>query len=424
MSATWPHALRILARPGEAALRVPWELPWHLPLEEWQGEWLVEVPRGVHRHVVRFVQSDGVLYALKELPEHLAHREYRLLRQLREDGLPAVAPVAVFGRDDLPDILVTRYLEYSLPYRTLFAHIDAPTADGPSHQSRTLHDRLLDAQAMLLVRLHSVGFFWGDCSLSNTLFRRDAGALAAYVVDVETGERHDTLTDGQRAQDLDTAEENVAGGLTNLQAEFGLPPDPDPIEAARDLRQRYERIWDELTSAEEIRPNERHRLEARIRRLNELGFDVEEVEVVTAPGGEHLLLTPVVVEQGHHRRRLQGLTGLSAQENQARSMLNDLANFRASLLAKGEPPLPESVVAYRWLNEIFEPTIAAIPEALRGKREAAELFHEMLEHKWQLSQQRGVEVSVQEGLASYVDTVLPQAHDEATASLPRRPASF
>ena len=49
-----------------------------------------------------------------------------------------------------------------------------------------LGDRLLDALVGLLVRLHLAGFFWGDCSLSNTLFRRDAGALSAYVIDTET----------------------------------------------------------------------------------------------------------------------------------------------------------------------------------------------------------------------------------------------
>lgn len=44
-------------------------------------------------------------------------------------------------------------------------------------------DHLLDAISGLLVQLHLAGTFWGDCSLSNTLFRRDAGALQAYLVD-------------------------------------------------------------------------------------------------------------------------------------------------------------------------------------------------------------------------------------------------
>ena len=63
----------------------------------------------------------------------------------------------------------------------------------------------MDAQVELMVRLHLAGVFWGDCSLSNTLFRFDAGALAAYLVDAETAEIHKQLSVGQREYDLDIA---------------------------------------------------------------------------------------------------------------------------------------------------------------------------------------------------------------------------
>src|SRR5438876_7034061 len=69
------------------------DLPWGLPLEEWPSERLVEVPRGIARHVVRFVNYDGIIYALKELPRRLAEREYRLLRHLAAEGIPVVEVV-------------------------------------------------------------------------------------------------------------------------------------------------------------------------------------------------------------------------------------------------------------------------------------------------------------------------------------------
>jgi hypothetical protein len=254
---------------------------------------------------------------------------------------------------------------------------------------RGLSARLLDALAILLVRLHLAGFYWGDCSLSNTLFRRDAGALAAYCVDMETGEWHETLTDGQRRIDLEVTELNVAGGLMDLQAQLGLPPDPDPLETAEALRRRYDQLWVELTTEEIIGRDERYRIEARMRRLNELGFDVDEVELVRADGGDRMILRTSVSEQGHHRRRLLGLTGLEAQENQARSLLNDLANFRASEEHRTGRPIAEQVAAYRWLTEVFEPTVAAIPHDLHGKLEPAEVFHEVIEHKWFLSESAG-----------------------------------
>ena len=151
--------------------------------------------RGIHRHVVRFVEYEACaragpkLYALKELLAELARREYRL-RALAADEMPVVEAGVVSDRGgDLDAILITRHLDYSLPFRTLFAR-GVPD----------LRRRLLDAGAELLVRLHLGGFFWGDCSLSNTLFRRDAGALAAaYLVDAETGELHPSPTDGSAA---------------------------------------------------------------------------------------------------------------------------------------------------------------------------------------------------------------------------------
>ena len=122
---------------------------------------------------MRFVRLGGSVYAVKEVGEQIALREYGLLRQLERRDLPAVEAVGVLsGRVDddgepLDPALITRHLQFSLPYRALFSSTLRPDTAG----------RLLDALAALLVRMHTAGFYWGDCSLSNTLFRRDAGRL-------------------------------------------------------------------------------------------------------------------------------------------------------------------------------------------------------------------------------------------------------
>ena len=392
------------------------DLPWGTPLEEWQSERLVEVVRGIHRHVVRFVAYEGPLgpriYALKELPGELARHEYRVLRHLDEEGVPVVQAVGVATErgPDLDPVLITRHLDYSLPFRTLFARGGMPD----------LRVRLLDAGAELLVRLHLSGCFWGDCSLSNTLFRRDAGALAAYLVDAETGELYPGLSDGQRRHDLMIAEENVVGELTDVEAELGREGELAPEETATELVDRYESLWDELTREEAFADDSRYRIDERLHRLNDLGFDVEEVELVADDGGYRLRLNPRVVEPGHHRRRLLSLTGLQAQENQARRLLNDVARFRAELERQEGRPLPESVAVYRWLAEVFEPAIAAIPVELWGKRQAAEVFHELLEHRWFLSQESGEDVGLMPALQDYVETVLRHAPDERAVLAPER----
>ena len=392
------------------------DLPWGTPLEEWRSKRLVEVVRGIHRHVVRFVEYEGPLgpriYALKELPGTLAQHEYTVLRRLAEEDVPVVDAVCVATErgGDLNPVLITRHLDYSLPFRTLFARGAMPD----------LRLRLLDAGAELLVRLHLSGFFWGDCSLSNTLFRRDAGALAAYLVDAETGELYPSLSDGQRRHDLAIAEENVVGELTDLEAELEREGELAPEETATELADRYEALWDELTREEAFADDSRYLIDDRLRRLNELGFDVEEIELVADDAGYRLRLSPHVVEPGHHRRRLLSLTGLQAQENQARRLLNDVARFRAELERREGRPLPESVAVYRWLAEVFEPAIAAIPVELWGKRQAAEVFHELLEHRWFLSQAREEDIGLIPAIDSYVENVLRHAPDERAVLAPER----
>jgi len=390
-----PAALQLIARPGHPTFL---DLPWGQPLEDWEHPRLVQVVRGISRHVVRFVDYDGTLYALKELPRRYAEREYRLLRRLEEEEMPVVESVGVVTErgEELDAVLITKHLEYSIPYRALFS-------DGAPPELRAT---LLCALSQLLVRLHLTGFFWGDCSLSNTLFRRDAGELSAYLVDAETGELHPSLSDGQ-------AEENVVGELLDVEGESeGALEGIDPFATGRELREGYESLWSELTREEVFHPDEQYKIDERLHRLNELGFDIEEIELDAVPDGYRLRLNPHLVEPGHHRRRLAVLTGLNAQENQARRMLNDLSAYRALLEAREGKPVPESVAAYRWRADVFEPAVAAVPPELYGKRQAAEVFHEILQHRWYLSEQQSTDAGLMAAVRSYVHDVLRHAPDE------------
>src|SRR5207248_1534264 len=313
----------------------------------------------------------------------------------------AAAGIVTDREHDLDAVLITRHLEYSLPYRALFSGAAIPD----------LRTHLLNGLAELLTRLHLRGFFWGDCSLSNALFRRDAGALSAYLVDAETGELHERLSDGQRMHDIDIAEENLSGELYDLAAELEREVVADPWAFAEDVRRRYEQLWAELTEEQVFGVGQGQKLEERLRRLNDLGFDVEEVELVSQGGEVRLRLHSKVVEPGHHRRRLLRLTGLDAQENQARRLLNDLTRFRAELDRSGTK-VSDAAAAGRWLSEVFEPAIAAVPRELLAKRAPAEIFHEILEHRWFLSEREGRDVGMETATLSYIEQVLSQAPDE------------
>lgn len=287
-------ALSIQAAKPDAEL---FDLPWDTPLELWPEDTIAALPKGISRHVVRFVHLGKHLVAIKETTEELARAEYDLLRSLTRLDVPCVEPVAIVsGRvspdgDVLAPALVTRHLRFSLPYRALYSQTLRPDTAT----------RLADALAVLLVRLHLVGFFWGDVSLSNTLFRRDAGAFAAYLVDAETGKLVPSgLSDGQREHDLDIGMTNVAGELFDLQAGNRLDADIDPIAVSQSIVDSYHSLWRELTEGETFSTKERWRMADRISRLNALGFDVEELSVTTDDSGTTLSIQPKVVDAGHH----------------------------------------------------------------------------------------------------------------------------
>jgi hypothetical protein len=384
-------------------------LPFDEPLEEWQDDRLVEIRgRGLSRHVVRFVADGGELYALKSISERLARREYRLLRALAELNVPAVEVVGIVvdRGPDLDAILVTRFLEYSTTYRALFS---SPRVGQPT-------DRLLDALVELLVRLHLSGFFWGDCSLSNTLFRYDAGTLAAYLVDAETSEQQPSLSAGQRLWDVELATERTSGELLDLQAGGLLPPEVDPLEFGAELSRRYDMLWDELTREEKLRPQEqRYRIAQRLRRLNDLGFDADELELISTPDGNKLRIRTKVAEAGQHSTQLFRQTGITADEHQARRLLNDIASFRGYLEHKTHGPVSETVAAHRWLEEVYDPVVAAIPVELRGRLAPPEIFHEILVHRWYLSEQAGHDVGTTAAARSYFENVLPHAPEPLTS---------
>ncbi|GAB3137518.1 DUF4032 domain-containing protein [Marisediminicola antarctica] len=383
------------------------DLPWNRPLDTWPDDSIAALPKGISRHLVRFVHLSGYVIAIKETSVELARREYEMLRSLQRLDVPCVDPIAVITNrtdDDgepLEAVLVTRHLKFSLPYRALY--------------SQRLRDdtatRLVDALAVLLVRLHMIGFFWGDVSLSNTLFRRDAGAFAAYLVDAETGQLYNGLSNGQRENDLEIARVNIAGELLDLAAGGRTDESLDPVEVSDGIVAAYRSLWTELTGSESFASSERWRISQRVERLNSLGFDIEELAIKTDDSGTRVRIQPKVVDAGHHSRRLLRLTGLDAQENQARRLLNDLDSYAAALTGKD---LDEEMVAHEWLATVFEPVVRAIPRDLKGRLEPAEMYHQMLEHRWYLSQNESRDVPLAEAVGSYIENVLRFRRDEDT----------
>ena len=387
-------------------------LPWNQSLELWPEDPLLAEKRGISRHIVRLVRStndpDSEVYAVKETVSEFANREYKILRELKQLDAPSVQSVAVVeGRTDndseeLPCALVTRFLPYSLPYRVLLSGKDVTAEDV------TL---MANALALLLVRLHLLGFWWGDCSLSNTLFRRDAEGYAAYLVDAETGEFQKSLSDGQREHDLEIAHFNVAAELEDLALSGVLYPGMDPIRASNALIKRYHRLWAALKERQVLDPKDRHAVERAMRQLHDLGFAVEEVSVQLEEGDEStgkLYFQPKLVAAGYHKNRLRELMGLDTEELQAKRLLASFDRYRGREKSP-KPPVHDS--ARRWLEEVFKPTVTLIPAEMLGRIETAQFFHEALEHRWYLSEKAGHDVGLEFAAQSYINEILPSRRD-------------
>ena len=378
-----------------------------MPLEAWPQETIAALPKGLSRHTVRCAHLGDHVIAIKETLLDLAKREYEVLKRLEKLDVPCVEPFAIISNrkdlegNDLPAVLITRHLKFSLPYRAMWSQ-------GLRDQTA---NRLVDALALLLVRLHLAGFFWGDVSLSNTLFRRDAGRFAAYLVDAETGQLFEgRLSNGQRENDLEIARVNIAGELMDLLAS-GKATDIEPNAVSQRIVDKYHELWKELTATEVFDESERWRISKRVKKLNELGFDIEELSIVKDDEGHTVKIQPKVVDAGHHARRLLLLTGLDVEENQARRLLNDIDQYR---LANARPGADEEVMAHEWLSNVYEPVIGSIPSEFTGRLEPAELFHEVLEHRWYISEEKGADVPLVEAVRSYVSEVLSKRRDEAT----------
>lgn len=364
------------------------DLDWDAPLETWTTERLIDLPKGISRHTVRFVGYPEGIYAIKELPTKPARRDYAVLRELERQVAPAVRAVGLVERrsadptEEASAALITAYASFAFSYRELL--------EGTGFGSRRA--QMLDAFAFLLVQLHLVGCFWGDCSLSNVLYRFDAQAIETLLVDAETADIQDRLTEGRREEDLSIMEVNVAGGMADIAASQGLEIDEADLELGSHIASRYRDLWAELSKEWRIGHDERFKIGERIQRLNELGFDVDEVDLVPVEDGDRLSLKVRVSDRSFHRTRLRDMTGIDALENQARIILGDLYYFQAQ--QPEESVTLKSVSAIRWRVRAFEPMLAELA-ALPDIGDPLQAYCDLLNYRYHLSVEAGYDVGTE-----------------------------
>ncbi len=378
------------------------DLEWGRPVSEWNDPRVIDLPTGVHRHPICFVAYGERIYAIKELPRHLAHHEYETLRTLQNRLRPIVTPVGVAERRWIPPdeesstAVITEYVRFAFTYRELLT--------GWGFGAR--REQMLDAFAGLLVELHLAGCYWGDCSLSNVLYRYDADSIEAIMIDGETAELHDDLSNGQRLSDLEIMEINVAGGMADIAASQGIDIDAADLALGADISARYARLWNQLTRDVILRPHERYRIKERIERLNALGFEVDDVELVPdGEGGDRLEMRVKVGGRNYHSARLRELTRIRASENQARQILSDLYYYEAG--RDNISPVGKDVLAIQWRVRVFEPLLARIIGDIEPGQDAVQAYCDFLHHRYVLATEQGRDVSNDEAYARWIEAGKP-----------------
>jgi hypothetical protein len=153
-----------------------------------------------------------------------------------------------------------------------------------------------------------------------------------------------------------------------------------------------------------IVPSESYLIQERIRALNDLGFSVGELELVKTGEGDRLRLRTIVVDRDYHRRLLHGLTGLVAGDRQAALLVNELKELQAKLRQSLNRSVSLSVAAFRWLEERYRPTSERLREVLTSEQEPdlPELYCQVLEHKWYLSERARRDVGLEAALEDYL----------------------
>jgi hypothetical protein len=192
--------------------------------------------------------------------------------------------------------------------------------------------------------------------------------------------------------------------MADIAAETGEDISIADLHFGSDIEERYDALWAELTEELIITKDDAFRIRERIARVNELGFSVDDVDIVPVDGGSRVRMITHVGGRTYNSDNLRQRTGIDASENQARLILSDLNYFLAKdgdVSATGK-----SVGTFRWLTGQWEPIVKQISETWHGE-DPVQGYCDYLNHRFLLASARGADVDPFEALDSWVESGFP-----------------
>ena len=317
-------------------------------------------------------------------------------------------------------ILMTEYLAYSIQYRRLLMRF--PLGPGP------YRDRLLDAMAWLLVDLHRAGVFWGDCSLANTLFRRDGDKIQAFLVDAETSEIHPSLSDGQRAlrPRHPRRERRLRAGRPRRRCRVATDAFDDAVEAAETVRTRYTSVWDELhSSPSRARRPARHPRRASGGSTTSGSRSTRSSSSRPADGRTPSGCKVAVANRRFHARELRAADRASSPSRARRGCCSTTCASTRPGSSTHERRLDQrgrGAPSAGWPTSSSPASRRSCRRSGAG-RDPLQAYCDVLEEKWILSELAGRDVGLEAAIDAYLGLGAPAPEDDATPADARSPST-
>jgi hypothetical protein len=321
-------------------------------------------------------------WVLEQMPTEAAEREYAALLAMERRGVPAVRPAGLVKRPgDGHAVLVTEDLTAVVPWQSLLRQLVLRDELGSAP--------LGEAVALFLVEIHRQGVLWGDGSLSALLFRRDGKALQPFLAVAGTTQVVGSLTGAQRRDDLEAVQDQLARELGDLAVGVAQPGGHDHVALqTRRLLDRYIGRWQALHEPPTIPFDRRSEVVAEVSRIHQLGYAVEEVQLVGVTSAPDEVLVHVTTgSRQHHAAEFARLTGSTVGQGQAAALLDELDAHR-----RAQPETPVSQVIQSWLGHVVRPTLQRLQDALPASRDVVQDYCDLLEVRWLLSERAGHDV--------------------------------
>jgi len=355
-------------------------LPWHVPIAEWRlhGVRILDIKRGVSRHVVTFVKTPRFSFCIKEISLEVSKKEVYNYETLLLNGIHTLVPVGTVTREEATigsSTVIGRPYERTIVAHTVTLLVEKVLPDSElyirkfSFESRKV---IWDAVAELFVELHTNSILWGDASLANTLVKFEKidvpfvgkkTVLKAYLADAETVEILPSLSREQRDAEITYFFESMDGMNESLRI-GGMPRDVLSTEADKEyFRTRY----DVLFAAEEKKKEF----------FRQTSFSMDEVlGRVSNPAYVDMFLNHIEEHKWYLAERLGHEVTLAQATDD-------------------------------WFTTIYAPLCKlfraeGVLDCFPGKT-AAELYIEIMTNKYFLSKQAGTDVGMVQAMYDYAD---------------------